>query len=145
MRHDPGPTASISIRRRKTGLGACADRAVTDAVVLRLPAVRRMVDADVQAAFDGDPSLPLRRGRQRALARGRAAPPYRRRRCRHLRGRHILGRIRIGSGSVIGGNAWLTRSVPPGSRVHQVQARQETFENGSGIWTGSGAGSRRRR
>lgn len=60
-------------------------------------------------------------------------------------GATILGRISIGRGSVTGGNAWLTRSVPPGSRVHQVQARQETFENGSGIWTGSGAGSRRRR
>ena len=38
---------------------ACGERAasVADTVVSRLPAVRRMVDADVQAAFDGDPSL----------------------------------------------------------------------------------------
>jgi serine O-acetyltransferase len=48
-------------------------------------------------------------------------------------GATVLGRITIGRGAMIGGNVWLTRSVPPGSRVHQVQARQETFENGSGI------------
>lgn len=36
-------------------------------------------------------------------------------------GATILGRITIGKGSVIGGNVWLTRSVPPGSRVRQVQ------------------------
>ncbi len=35
-------------------------------------------------------------------------------------GATILGRVTIGAGSVIGGNVWLTRSVPPGSRVRQV-------------------------
>lgn len=35
-------------------------------------------------------------------------------------GATILGRITIGRGSVIGGNVWLTRSVPPGSRVRQT-------------------------
>jgi serine O-acetyltransferase len=34
-------------------------------------------------------------------------------------GATILGRITVGAGSVIGGNVWLTRSVPPGSRVQQ--------------------------
>jgi len=34
-------------------------------------------------------------------------------------GATILGRITIGRGSVIGGNVWLTRSVPAGSRVSQ--------------------------
>ena len=34
-------------------------------------------------------------------------------------GATILGRITIGKGSVIGGNVWLTRPVPPGSRVSQ--------------------------
>lgn len=34
-------------------------------------------------------------------------------------GATILGRITIGEGSVIGGNVWLTRSVPAGSRVRQ--------------------------
>ena len=48
-------------------------------------------------------------------------------------GATILGRVTIGRGSVIGGNVWLTRSVPAGSRVTQVQARQELFESGAGI------------
>jgi serine O-acetyltransferase len=48
-------------------------------------------------------------------------------------GATILGRVTIGKGSVIGGNVWLTRSVPPGSRVMQVKARQESFEAGAGI------------
>lgn len=34
----------------------------------------------------------------------------------------ILGRITIGRGSVIGGNIWLTHSVPPGSKVLQTRA-----------------------
>ena len=48
-------------------------------------------------------------------------------------GATILGRVVIGRGSVIGGNVWLTRSVPPYSRITQVQARQEIFEGGAGI------------
>lgn len=39
-------------------------------------------------------------------------------------GATILGRITIGRGSVIGGNVWLTRSVPPGSSVTQAQSQQ---------------------
>ncbi|ANF59089.1 serine O-acetyltransferase EpsC [Halotalea alkalilenta] len=35
-------------------------------------------------------------------------------------GATILGRITIGRGTVIGGNVWLTRSVPPGSSVTQA-------------------------
>jgi len=38
-------------------------------------------------------------------------------------GATILGRVTIGRGSVIGGNVWLTHSVPPGSRVSQAQTR----------------------
>jgi serine O-acetyltransferase len=34
-------------------------------------------------------------------------------------GATILGRITVGAGSVIGGNVWLTTSVPPGSQVAQ--------------------------
>ena len=40
-------------------------------------------------------------------------------------GATILGRITIGRGSTIGGNVWLTRSVPPGSHVTQAQSRHE--------------------
>ena len=48
-------------------------------------------------------------------------------------GATILGRITIGRGSVIGGNVWLTRSVPPGSNISQAQTRSEVFGDGSGI------------
>ena len=48
-------------------------------------------------------------------------------------GATILGRITIGRGSTIGGNVWLTRSVPPGSNVTQIQARSEIFDSGGGI------------
>lgn len=48
-------------------------------------------------------------------------------------GATILGRITIGRGSTIGGNVWLTRSVPPGSNISQAQMRQEMFEGGAGI------------
>ena len=34
-------------------------------------------------------------------------------------GATILGRVTIGQGSVIGGNVWLTKSVPPGSQIMQ--------------------------
>lgn len=36
-------------------------------------------------------------------------------------GATILGRITIGRGSTIGGNVWLTHSVPPGSNITQAQ------------------------
>lgn len=48
-------------------------------------------------------------------------------------GATILGRITIGRGSSVGGNVWLTRSLPPGSRVTQAQVRSEAFEGGAGI------------
>ncbi len=38
-------------------------------------------------------------------------------------GATILGRITIGRGSTIGGNVWLTQSVPPGSNITQAQTR----------------------
>ena len=48
-------------------------------------------------------------------------------------GATILGRITIGRGSVIGGNVWLTHSVPPGSHISQGQTRNELFTEGGGI------------
>lgn len=48
-------------------------------------------------------------------------------------GATILGRITIGRGSVIGGNVWLTRSVPAGSHVLQAQPIADSFESGLGI------------
>ena len=43
-------------------------------------------------------------------------------------GATLLGRIVVGRGSSIGGNVWLTRSVPPGSRVTQASSRHELAE-----------------
>lgn len=40
-------------------------------------------------------------------------------------GATVLGRITIGAGSTIGGNVWLTQSVPPNSNVSQAQMRNE--------------------
>jgi len=48
-------------------------------------------------------------------------------------GATILGRVTIGRGSIIGGNVWLTRSVPPGSNISQAQVRSEVFDGGAGI------------
>ncbi|MDB5769442.1 MAG: cysE, partial [Collimonas fungivorans] len=40
-------------------------------------------------------------------------------------GATVLGRVTIGKGSTIGGNVWLTRSVPPGSNISQAQMRDD--------------------
>ncbi|MCC7009453.1 MAG: serine acetyltransferase [Acidobacteria bacterium] len=48
-------------------------------------------------------------------------------------GATILGRVTIGKGSTIGGNVWLTRSVPPGSQITQALARSDVFDAGAGI------------
>ena len=45
----------------------------------------------------------------------------------------ILGRITIGNNTVIGGNIWLTHSVPPGSRILQSKALDVSFTGGLGI------------
>lgn len=48
-------------------------------------------------------------------------------------GATILGRVRIGRGSVIGGNVWVTEDVPAGSRIVQATTREERFIFGEGI------------
>ncbi len=45
-------------------------------------------------------------------------------------GATVLGRVTIGRGSTIGGNVWLTRSVPPGSRITQAQTRDDELIEG---------------
>jgi serine O-acetyltransferase len=45
----------------------------------------------------------------------------------------ILGRITIGKGTVVGGNIWLTHSVPPYSRITQTKAVEDIFTDGLGI------------
>lgn len=48
-------------------------------------------------------------------------------------GATILGRVRIGQGSSIGGNVWLTHDVPARSRVTQAEVMAEGFTDGAGI------------
>ena len=48
-------------------------------------------------------------------------------------GATILGRISIGEGSIIGGNVWLTESVPARSRITQQQYVSQLFKDGGGI------------
>jgi serine O-acetyltransferase len=48
-------------------------------------------------------------------------------------GATVLGRITIGRGSSVGGNVWLTSSVPPHTRVTQLEPREARFESGGGI------------
>jgi serine O-acetyltransferase len=46
-------------------------------------------------------------------------------------GATVLGRVTIGRGASIGGNVWLTRSVPPGSRIAQANARDDRIDDAS--------------
>jgi serine O-acetyltransferase len=43
-------------------------------------------------------------------------------------GATVLGRITIGRGSSIGGNVWLTRSVPEGSNITQANTQATTLD-----------------
>jgi len=46
----------------------------------------------------------------------------------------ILGRVTIGHDTIVGGNVWLTHSVPPRSRILQTRAvEQPLFTDGAGI------------
>lgn len=48
-------------------------------------------------------------------------------------GATVLGRITIGRDSTIGGNVWLTRSVPPGSNITQAAVQNDLVSGGLGI------------
>jgi len=48
-------------------------------------------------------------------------------------GATVLGRITIGKAASIGGNVWLTHSVPPGAIVTQAKATEDIFSDGAGI------------
>jgi len=47
-------------------------------------------------------------------------------------GATVLGRITIGRGASVGGNVWLTHSVPPGSRIAQASARDDGVDDAAG-------------
>lgn len=48
-------------------------------------------------------------------------------------GATILGRITIGSNSIIGGNVWITRDIEPNSRIVQSKPNDRFFTDGAGI------------
>jgi len=48
-------------------------------------------------------------------------------------GATILGRITIGKNSMIGGNVWVTNSLPAHSKVIQSQASETSYIDGAGI------------
>ena len=48
-------------------------------------------------------------------------------------GATILGRVTIGKGSVIGGNVWVTKDIPPNSKITQSLPRETIFTDGAGI------------
>jgi serine O-acetyltransferase len=48
-------------------------------------------------------------------------------------GATVLGRITVGQGSTVGGNVWVTRSVPAQSSITQARAHSEEFAGGAGI------------
>ncbi len=60
-----------------------------------------------------------------ALIKGNARHPIVEDKVVIYAGATILGRITIGEGSTIGGNVWLTHSVPPNSNITQAQVRSE--------------------
>ena len=68
-----------------------------------------------------------------ALVKGRARHPIIEDGVVIYAGATVLGRITIGRGSSIGGNVWLTHSVPPETNVTQAKARSESFDDGGGI------------
>jgi len=49
-------------------------------------------------------------------------------------GATILGRVTIGKNSVVGGNVWVTRNIPPNSKLIQTKAKgASSFSDGEGI------------
>ncbi|SAL21408.1 serine O-acetyltransferase [Caballeronia sordidicola] len=75
-----------------------------------------------QAVTLGAKSFPA--GNDGVLVKGNARHPVVEDHVVIYAGATILGRVTIGRGSVIGGNVWLTHSVPPGSSVSQGKIRE---------------------
>ncbi len=48
-------------------------------------------------------------------------------------GATVLGRVTIGRGASIGGNVWLTHSVPPGSRIAQASLLDDHVVDNAGV------------
>lgn len=84
-----------------------------------------------QAVTLGAKSFPVRDDGE--LVKGKARHPIVEDDVVIYAGATILGRVTIGRGSTIGGNVWITRNIAPESRIAQVQARSEAFNEGGGI------------
>jgi serine O-acetyltransferase len=75
----------------------------------------------------------FKRDDQGKLIKGQARHPILGDRVTVYAGAAILGRISVGAGSMIGGNVWLTESVPANSRITQQQFVAGFFRDGDGI------------
>lgn len=67
------------------------------------------------------------------VVKGQARHPIIEDRVTIYSGATILGRITVGAGSIIGGNVWLTESVPASSRITQQRYHSSYFIDGDGI------------
>lgn len=72
-------------------------------------------------------------GEDGALAKGQPRHPIVEDEVVIYAGATILGRITIGHGSSIGGNVWLTRSVPAGSQITQATLQQTRAQAGASL------------
>ncbi len=75
----------------------------------------------------------FKRDDQGQLIKGQARHPILGDRVTVYAGAAILGRISVGAGSMIGGNVWLTESVPANSKITQQQFVAGYFRDGDGI------------
>ena len=69
-------------------------------------------------------ALSIVKGKDGALGKGQPRHPILEDNVTVYAGATILGRVTIGEGSTIGGNVWLTQSVPPESRIIQQRSTQ---------------------
>ena len=69
-------------------------------------------------------ALSFMKGEDGALVKGQPRHPILEDNVTVYAGATILGRVTIGEGSTIGGNVWLTQSVPPHSRIMQQRSTQ---------------------
>ena len=67
-------------------------------------------------------ALTFVKGEDGALVKGQPRHPILEDNVTVYAGATILGRVTIGAESIIGGNVWLTQSVPPGSRIVQQRS-----------------------
>jgi serine O-acetyltransferase len=69
-------------------------------------------------------ALSIVKGKDGAQGKGQPRHPILEDNVTVYAGATILGRVTIGEGSTIGGNVWLTQSVPPHSRIIQQRSTQ---------------------